>query len=371
MNINKSGAKYSSIVGIGEKLRKLSAETGKEYLFLNRGINQVVNIDLSEIIQKIDFNSNEIQYYPPNSGTIGLKNAINEVYFANKAENENIFVTGGGMHALSLIIQTLNTKKIITSAFFWGAYSNVMKISGKEHDFYDNINELYEKPEKYKDAVVIICDPNNPVGDKYDDDLLIETVSKLQKYNVTIIWDSPYRRLFFDEDDTLFQQLLNFENIIISESFSKSIGLSGQRIGFVHSQNKDFNNELNIRLLYSGNGTNAFAQKLVELILTTQEGKKAAQNFKKKTVADIRLNIQLLKEKKLLASEFYESSKPIGIFVIVNRSYEQLLEYNIGSVPMDFFTKRKDFSSGNFARICVSIDNLKFKSFFNAFNSEL
>jgi len=46
MEINKSSAKYSAIVGIGEKLKKKSIETGQEFLYLNRGINQVVNIDL-------------------------------------------------------------------------------------------------------------------------------------------------------------------------------------------------------------------------------------------------------------------------------------------------------------------------------------
>ncbi|NPA44460.1 MAG: pyridoxal phosphate-dependent aminotransferase [Chlorobi bacterium] len=364
METNHSGAKYSSIVGIGEKLRKLSEETGKEYLYLNRGINQVVNIDLTEIIKKIDFNSNEIQYYPPNSGTVGLKNAINEVYFGNKTSNENIFVTAGGMHALSLIIQSLKTDKVITSAFFWGAYYNILQITGKDHGYYENLKELYDNPERYKDSVLIICDPNNPVGDKYDDELLLKTVAKLQKQNATVIWDSPYRRLFLDESDKLYQQLLDFDNVIISESFSKSVGLSGQRLGFVHTQNKEFQEELNIRLLYSGNGTNAFAQKLVELILTTPEGKKAANDFKKKTVADITANIDFLKEHNLLASEFYEASKPVGIFVIVNKSYEQLLEHNIGSVPMDFFTKRKDFDSDKFARICVSIGHEKFVNFF-------
>ena len=41
----KSGAKYSAIVGMGETFRKLSQEQGKEFLYLDRGINMVENID--------------------------------------------------------------------------------------------------------------------------------------------------------------------------------------------------------------------------------------------------------------------------------------------------------------------------------------
>ena len=74
-------------------------------------------------------------------------------------------------------------------------------------------------------------------------------------------------------------RLLNFKNVILLESFSKFLGLSGQRIGFLHSNNKDFNKEFKIQLLYATNGTNAFAQHLVYELLTSNEGKKAVNDF--------------------------------------------------------------------------------------------
>jgi len=42
MEINKSGATFSSIVGIGAKVKKMMEESGEEYLFLNRGINAIL-----------------------------------------------------------------------------------------------------------------------------------------------------------------------------------------------------------------------------------------------------------------------------------------------------------------------------------------
>ena len=53
MKIKKSGARFSAIVGIGEKIKQLSKETGKEYLYLNRGINAVCPIDLFQVVQNI------------------------------------------------------------------------------------------------------------------------------------------------------------------------------------------------------------------------------------------------------------------------------------------------------------------------------
>ncbi len=367
MKINKSGAKFSAIVKIGEDLREESRKTGKEFLYLNRGINRVVNIDLSEIIPMIDFNSDTLQYYPHSKGMFLLRKAINNEFFAEKTSEENIYVTAGGMNALSLVFQTLEIENVYTHSFYWGAYSNALKIAEKNQLFYDDFEDLRNNYKKYDNSAVIICDPNNPTGSKADDKMLFEVLDLFSKQNTTVIWDGPYRRLFYDNTDILYQKLLTYENVIITESFSKSIGLSGQRIGFMHCKNPEFNEEFAVRLLYSGNGINAFAQILVEKILSTPEGKKAAANFKEKTVNDIGKNIKLLKEKGLLTEEFYNNETPVGIFVIVNKSYNELKTKNIGSVPLNYFTKRTDFDVENYSRICVSVPERDFKKYFAKF----
>ena len=364
MKVSKSGAKFSAIVKIGEDLREQSRISGEEYLYLNRGINQVVNIDLSEIIPMIDFNSGEVQYYAHSKGMPALRKAINNKFFSGKASGENIFITGGGTHALSLVFQSLNVEKVYSHAFYWGAYNNILKITGKEHLFYNDFDSIISKPETYDNSALIICDPNNPTGSKTDDKKLFQVLDILKGRNTTVIWDGPYRRLFYDDNDTLYQKLLNYENVIITESFSKSIGLSGQRIGFMHCTMQEFNDEFAVRLLYSGNGINAFAQILVEKILTTEQGKKAAKTFKEKTTNDIAENITLLRKKGILAEEFYDNVTPKGIFVIVNKTYEELKANKIGSVPLNYFTKRQDIDVDKYARICVSSPKEKFKVFF-------
>jgi aspartate aminotransferase len=367
MQTSKSGAKFSAIVKTGENLRKESRKTGQEFLYLNRGINQVVNIDLSEIIPMIDFNSAGIQHYAHSKGMLALRQTINKEYFEGKTSDESVFITAGGMHALSLIFQTLDIETFYTHTFYWGAYTNSLKIAGKEQKFYTDFDEILSNPVKFDNTALIICDPNNPTGSKTNDKKLFDVLDELNKQNTTVIWDGPYRRLFYDNSDPLYQKLLNYDNVIITESFSKSIGLSGQRIGFMHSKNQEFNDEFAVRLLYSGNGINAFAQILVEKILSTPEGKKAANNFKEKTVNDITVNIKLLKDKGILAEEFYKNETPVGIFVIVNKTYEALKSAGIGSVSLNYFTKRTDIDTGKYSRICVSVPKEDFKRFFEKF----
>lgn len=363
MKIKDYGAKYSSIVGIGEMIKDLENKTNNKYLYLNRGINSVVNIDLENIIPMIDFNSTDIQVYPPNSGILPLKKSINDEYFYGESDPKNIFIVNGGMSGLDLIMKTLDIKKLYSYQYYWGAYLNILKINGIGHGTYVSYESIYDNIDEYKGNAVIICDPNNPIGNKYNDDKLLDIINILDSEGIITIFDSPYRKIFTD-DDTLYEELLSFKNVIITDSFSKSLGLSGQRIGFVHSLNEDFNNMFNINLLYATNGINAFSQHLIHKLLSTKDGEKSIMDFKLKTREHIKKNIDFLKDKDLLADELYLDSFPMGIFVVVNRSFDDLLKHNIGSVPMSFFTKNEDIINKNYSRICVSVDHDIFKEFF-------
>jgi aspartate aminotransferase len=367
MKINKSGATFSSIVGIGAKLKKRSEEEGLEYLFLNRGVNAVCTIDLTEVITSIDFNSTRIQVYPPNQGLPELRNAIKGHYFLGQSSAENISIVAGGMSGLDLTVQCLQLNTLYFARYYWGSYAKLAKIRGVSTETYDDLTQLVKLAQEQKideNTAVVICDPNNPTGAKLDDGFLLKSIRQLDEHGVTVIFDSPYRYVFNSANDDLFSQLASLEHVIITESFSKSMGLSGQRIGFIHSQNKEFNTELNIRILYNMNGVNAFAQELVFQLLTSSAGKKAVQDFRQRTQTDIRKNLIFLMENGLLADELYEGKEPVGIFAVVNKTEEELLKYRIGSVSMDYFCKEKTIQTHALSRICLSVPHQQFLTFF-------
>ncbi len=365
MKINKSGAALSKIVQVGAKLAKLSHTTGQEYLMLNRGVNAVVNINIEEVVQNLDFNSNEMQVYPPAQGFPKLREAINQQYFLGKSDQDNILITAGGMNALDIIVQTVNIDKLFLPIYYWGCYFQMLKIRGVGNAEYNCQEELYDRLDELKGNAVLICDPGNPLGEKYDDPQQLKLIKTLSDNGVVVFFDSPYRRIFFDNNDPYYAELLKLENVIITESFSKSVGLSGQRLGFIHSTNKELLEELQIRLMYCTNGINAFAQLLVHSLLTTPEGIKAAADFRNDTARDIALNIQYLRNRDLLVDKFYENAAPKGIFVAVKLTEQQLLEHKIGSVSLAFFTKSQKEEAEKYARICVSQPHDKFVRFFD------
>ena len=179
MKINKSGAALSRIVQIGETLKELSQKSGKEYLPLNRGVNQVVNIDLTEVVKSINFNSPEIQVYPHGAGRPDLRAAINEEFFAGKSSPDNILITAGGMHALDLVAQTVNIGRLYLPTYYWGCYFKMLKIRGIESVGYDNQSDLTGMIDELRGNAVLISDPSNPLGDKHDDGEQLAIISAL------------------------------------------------------------------------------------------------------------------------------------------------------------------------------------------------
>lgn len=367
ISIKTSNTNESAIIAMGVKLANAMKETGKEYLLLNRGVNSVENINISEVVKNIDFNSNGIQVYPGSKGKVKLRNAINKEYFNAKADTKNILVTAGGISGLDITFQNIETKKVWLPNFFWGTYAQILKLRGINYDSYKSYSYLKKHAQEFENQTIVICDPGNPLGEKHNDNDLVELIKTLDKHNVSVVIDCPYRRLFTDQTDDFFLQIMNLQNIIIVESFSKSLGLSGQRIGFVHSANKNFINEANLRILYSTNGINGFAQSLVSLLLDSDEGKKAVSRFKSITYQHIVKNIEFLKNNKLLANEFYENSKPQGIFAVINKNTDELFQQRIGSVSMNYFTLNKSEHYNNFSRILVSCNHDKFTTFFKPF----
>ncbi|MDR2064353.1 MAG: pyridoxal phosphate-dependent aminotransferase [Prevotellaceae bacterium] len=364
MKIKKTGVALPAIHEMGRKIQQLSMETGQEYLFLQRGINSVVNIDLSEVVKNIDFNSKDIQTYPPSQGRVELRKAINDEYFGGKTDISCITVCGGGMPGIDNAFQIADVRKIYLPVYHWGNYHNAMKIRNIEYAEYDSFDSLNKIIPELKNCAVLLGDPGNPFGNKYDDDAIFEMIKKLGDNGTVVFYDSPYRRVFYSKSDDFYIRLLDIDNVIVLDSFSKSLGLSGQRLGFVHCKNAEFNHEMAVRIAFATNGTNAFAQILVENLFTTEAGKKAVTDFKTKTVAEITKNIKYLKESGFIVNEFYKESVPTGIFAIVNISEEELLANRIGSVSLSKFTLSRKQEAAKYSRVCVSVDNKKFVEFF-------
>jgi len=212
-----------------------------------------------EIINTED--SMSIHGYMNNSGYEEVRAAIAKSLndkFSTAFTQNNILMTVGAAGGLNVILKTLLNPKdeVITFAPFFGEYRSYVKnyegelviVSPNMIDFQPNLEEFKEKITP-KTKAVIINSPNNPTGVIYSEVTIIklsEILRAKQKQfgtDIYLVSDEPYREIAYDNAEVPY--LSNYyANTIIGYSFSKSLSLPGERIGYlvIPDQAADYEN---------------------------------------------------------------------------------------------------------------------------------
>ncbi|MBT4804953.1 aminotransferase class I/II-fold pyridoxal phosphate-dependent enzyme [Candidatus Woesearchaeota archaeon] len=184
----------------------------------------------NKVLKMIKSNFHKLSFYPEELEKEFIKNVAKK-----QGILENQIVTGNGIEGLlHLTLETFNkecTKLTILDPSFV-VYEDLAKESGMEIQKISIKNNKINKNEllSTKEDLMIIADPNNPLGDKYLDDKFLQKLS--QKGSVIII-DLCYSG--FNINPNKFK---NYQNIIFLKSFSKYEGLAGIRLGFAYGDSK-------------------------------------------------------------------------------------------------------------------------------------
>ncbi len=209
----------------------------------------IVNETLKEIMDNND--SITVHGYTSAQGDVQTRKAIadylNNTYCTHFTEN-NFYMTMGAAASLSLCFKALTTSEndeFITIAPYFPEYNVFVESSGAKlvvvsadtTDFQINFNELEQKINKNTKGV-IINSPNNPSGAVYSKATIEKLASLLERkskeYNtqIFIISDEPYREIVYDGIEVPYVTKY-YNNTLVCYSYSKSLSLPGERIGFV------------------------------------------------------------------------------------------------------------------------------------------
>ena len=177
-----------------------------------------------------------------------ISNSLNKRFGINSNPNE-FYITCGAAAALCCSLAAIsgeeNAEIIAIAPFFpeykvfvEGAGAKFKVVSADTKAFQINFNEL-ENILTEKTAGIIINSPNNPSGVVYSKETLVELASLLSKkekefgHPIYIISDEPYRELVYGNIEVPFVPCL-YKNTIVCYSYSKSLSLPGERIGYVY-----------------------------------------------------------------------------------------------------------------------------------------
>lgn len=246
----------------GKKLEKIyGKENVYDFSLGNPSIPapKKVNEAIKEIIDTED--SLLVHGYMNNAGFEDVRETIAMSInrrFSTNFNKSNIIMTVGAASGLNIIFKSiLNPEdEVIVFAPYFMEYNNYIKgydgkvvvISPNTQNFQPNLDEFKQKITD-KTKAVLINTPNNPTGVVYSEET-IKSISKIledkqKEYNheIFLISDEPYRELVY-EKQTVPYVTKYYNNTFIVYSYSKSLSLPGERIGYVvvPSEMEDSNN---------------------------------------------------------------------------------------------------------------------------------
>lgn len=243
----------SVIRAMFEEGRKMAEKYGAEnvYDFSLGNPNVAAPVQVKEsVLKHIEEDSLDIHGYMSNIGYEEVREKIAQSInkrFDTKFHASNIIMTVGAAGGLNVIFKTLLNPgdEVITFAPFFGEYRNytdnydgkLVVISPNTIDFQPNLQEFEEKITP-KTKVVIVNNPNNPTGVVYSEETIKKMAAILEKKqkefgtDICIVSDEPYRELAYDGVEVPYLTKY-YKNTVVGYSYSKSLSLPGERIGYL------------------------------------------------------------------------------------------------------------------------------------------
>ena len=249
----------------GKKMaEKFGAENVYDFSLGNPSVEppKAVSKAIKEILE--EDTPNYVHGYMNNSGYEEVRAAIADSLnkkFETSFNEKNIIMTVGAAGGLNVILKTLLDPgdEVIAFAPYFGEYNiyvanfdgKMVVVSPNHPTFQPNLKEFEEKITD-KTKAVIVNTPNNPTGVVYSEETIkniADILNKKQKEfgtSIYLIADEPYRELAYDGVDVPYLTKF-YDNTIVGYSYSKSLSLPGERIGYLVIPNEvdDFENVIN------------------------------------------------------------------------------------------------------------------------------
>ena len=246
-------ANNSAIRAMFEEGKRMAAIYGKENVYdfslgnPNVPVPQVTEAIL-DVVKNEDFMT--LHGYMSNAGFEDVRQTIADSLnkrFGTNFSFKNLIMTVGAASGLNIILKSIlnpGDEVIVFAPYFveYNAYvrnydGNVVIISPDTETFMPKLDE-FEAKITARTKAVIINNPNNPTGVVYSEDTIKKMAAIMDKKQkeygteIYLIADEPYRELAYDGVDVPYLTKY-YDNTIVGYSYSKSLSLPGERIGYL------------------------------------------------------------------------------------------------------------------------------------------
>lgn len=249
------GSNRSAIRELFEYGKKRAAEVGRENVYdFSLGNPTVPAPDcVKEAIVELlnEGSSMEIHGYTSAQGDAALRRKLAEYYNATYGTGfhmDNFYITCGAAASLCITFKALTERRedaFIAIAPFFPEYKVFVEGAGATFRMVQPDTERFQIcMESLRQAItpdtkgVIINSPNNPSGVVYSEETIKQLAALLEEkqaqygHPIFLISDEPYREIAYDGVEVPYVTKY-YANTIVCYSYSKSLSLPGERIGFI------------------------------------------------------------------------------------------------------------------------------------------
>ncbi len=216
-----------------------------------------VSLDQPESSKRAEIEAIEKQRirYPDPRGIDELRRVLVEkVRTKNRIQvnEDDIFVTSGALHGLTCILACiLNSKldskeeRVIVTPPYWKTIRELVRFWGG-NIYHARLDENFQLDldviqslVRYVKAIYINT-PHNPTGKLLSKESLEGLAEISLRNNILVISDEPYEYITFGEDHVSIGSLDGMQNNAVTvSSFSKTASMTGLRVGYIVTKNKE------------------------------------------------------------------------------------------------------------------------------------
>ena len=155
-------------------------------------------------------------------------------------EKENVTLTDGSAVGMGYVIKVFGEpgKNILTVTPSFALYEVYAKMVGMgvvqvkyEDDFSFKIENILANINE-NTGIVVLVNPNMPVGNVYDKDGIKAVIEKARKHQALVMIDEAYY-YFYDQSSTDFAK--EYDNVVVLRTFSKMFSIPSLRVGAIIS----------------------------------------------------------------------------------------------------------------------------------------
>ncbi len=187
-------------------------------------------------------------------------------------EVENLCLVNGSAEGVRHVIEAYSSPggKILGVMPTYAMYWVYAAMYGREFVPIEYNEDLSMPAEKILDAmtediqILVICNPNNPVGNVYSFEEMDRIVARAEELCITILIDEAYHYFY---PVTFLPYALEHDHVFLTRTFSKLFSLAGARLGYVVGRKEGI---ALVQKLCTPHNVNAFAMKFAEKIMTRE-----------------------------------------------------------------------------------------------------